>query len=126
MRLIVLLAAAVAVLVPAAASAQSMNAERFLQRANNLKAKGPLALFSRGEIKLLMNEGKAAGDGARLQRLAAVKAGKKPRYCPPEGPQRMDSDEFMTRLGAIPRAERARIDMTEAMTRILTVKFPCR
>jgi hypothetical protein len=31
----------------------------------------------------------------------------------------------MKRLGAIPRAERQRIDMTEAMTRISAAKFPC-
>lgn len=121
-----LLAAGAALLVPVAASAQSMNAENFLSRANKLKAKGPLALFSRGEIKALMDEGKASGDAARRQRLAAVKAGRKPRYCPPDGPQQMDSDEFMTRLAAIPRVERQRINMAEAMTRILIVKFPCR
>ena len=120
------LIAATALLVPVAASAQTMNAENFLQRANKLKAKGPMALFSRGEIKVLMNEGKASGDASRLQRLAAIKAGKKPRYCPPEGPRSMNSDEFMSRLAAIPRGDRQRIDMTEAMTRILIVKFPCR
>lgn len=121
-----LVAAVAAVLAPATASAQSMNAESFLQRANKLKAKGPLALLQQGEIKLLMNEGKASGEASRRQRLAAIKAGKKPRYCPPEGPQQMDSDEFMTRLGAIPRPERQRITMTEAMNRILIAKFPCR
>ena len=125
MRMKFLIAAA-ALLAPVAASAQSMNAENFLSRANKLKAKGPLALFSRGEIKALMDEGKASGDAARRQRLAAVKAGRKPRYCPPEGPQQMDSDEFMSRLAAIPRVERQRINMAEAMTRILIVKFPCR
>jgi len=38
----------------------------------------------------------------------------------------MNSDEFMSRLGAIPQAERAKIDMTEATTRLLAVKFPCK
>ena len=84
-----------------------------------------MAIFSRGEIKALMKEGQAAGQGARERRLAAVRAGAKPRYCPPEGPGRMDSDEFMKRLAMIPAAERARIDMTEATTRILATKFPC-
>jgi hypothetical protein len=37
----------------------------------------------------------------------------------------MDSREFLQRLGAIPAAERARIDMTEATTRILAGKYPC-
>lgn len=75
--------------------------------------------------KKLMSEAKAAGQRSRELRLAAVKAGQSPRYCPPEGKQSMSSTEFMNRLGAIPAAERARIDMTEAMTRILIQKFPC-
>ncbi len=111
--------------VPAAASAQSMNAETFNKRAIALQKKGPLALFSRGEIKALMAEGQAAGAKARENRLAAIKAGQKPRYCPPPGKQAMGSDEFMTSLAAIPAADRARIDMTEATTRIVARKFPC-
>ena len=103
-----------------------MNAEAFHKRAAALTKKGALAVFSMGEVKSLMAEGKAAGIRAREQRLAAIKSGAKPRYCPPEGPQSMNSDEFMKRLSAIPAAERARIDMTEATTRILAVKFPCK
>ncbi len=109
-----------------AAVAQTMNAEAFHQRAAKLEKKGALALFSRGEIKALMAEAQAAGKKAREQRVAAVKAGNKTRYCPPEGPSKMDSDEFMQRLGGIPAAERARIDMTEATIRILAGKFPCK
>lgn len=108
------------------AMAQTMNAETFSQRAQALKAKGAMAMFSPGEIKALTAEGQAAGQAARDQRLAAVKAGQKPRYCPPDGPQKMGSDEFMARLAAIPQAERQKIDMTEAMTRMLAVKFPCK
>jgi hypothetical protein len=120
-----LFAAGVA-LIPAVASAQSMNAQVFHQRATALKKKGALAIFSRGEIKALMAEGQAAGKRAREQRLATVAAGQKPRFCPPSGPVSIGSDEFMQRLAAIPPAERARMDMTEATTRILAVKFPCR
>jgi hypothetical protein len=120
-----LLVGLLAAAVPAAASAQSMNAETFHQRATALQKKGPLALFSRGEIKSLMQEAQAAGTRARDQRRAAVAAGRKPRYCPPEGPQQMNSSEFMKRLAAIPKAERQRIDMTEASARILAGKFPC-
>ena len=106
-------------------AAQSMNAEVYHQRASALMKKGPMALFSRGEIKALMEEGQKAGLKSREQRLAAVKAGGKPRSCPPEGKQSMSPDEFMKRLSAIPLAERQRIDMTEAMTRISAAKFPC-
>ena len=110
---------------PAVASAQSMNAETFNKRAIALQKKGPLALFSRGEIKALMTEGQAASTKSREVRLAAVSAGKKPRYCPAPGKHSMGSDEFMKGLAAIPAADRARIDMTEATTRILARKFPC-
>lgn len=112
-------------LVAAPAAAQSMNAEAFHRRAMKLQSKGPAALFSMGEIKKLAAEGKAAGDRARVLRRAAISAGKPPRYCPPETPQKMGSSEYLTRLSAIPAAERARIDMTEATIRILETKFPC-
>lgn len=121
-----LMAAGAALLVPAAASAQSMNAESFLQRANKLKAKGPLALFSRGEIKVLMDEGQASGKAASARNKADKVGGRPTRFCPPTGPQSMNSDEYMTRLAAIPRTTRQRIDMTEATTRIMAAKFPCR
>lgn len=124
MRFGTILLAAVAVM-PATASAQSMNAQGFYARAAALQKKGPFALLSGGEIKTLKGEGKAAGAQARLNRVAMLKAGQKPRYCPPEGKVSIPQGEFMTRLGAIPAAERVRIDMTEAMTRILTAKFPC-
>lgn len=116
--------AAVAVLVPASASAQSMSAETFFQKAQALQRKGMMAMFS-SDVKKLMKEAKAAGEAARAQRLAALKAGLKPRYCPPKGAQRMGSDEFMQRMAAMARADRLRIDMTEAMIRIQIIKFPC-
>ena len=112
--------------VPSLANAQTMNAEQFHRSAIALQKKGAMAVFSMGKVKALMAEGKAAADKARQARLAAIAAGKKPRYCPPEGPQAMPSSEFMNRLSAIPASERAHIDMTEAMNRILERKFPCK
>ena len=114
-----------AAFIASGANAQTMNAEQFHQRATALKKKGAMAIFSGGEIKALMNEGNAACARAREQQLAAIRTGQKPRFCPPEGKHSLGSDEFMTRLEAIAAAERARIDMTEAMTRILIQKFPC-
>ena len=115
---------AAAILLPSMASAQSMNAESFYKRSLALKAKGPLALFSQDEIKVLMTEAQNAGKAARAARLASLAAGKPARACPPDKAA-MGADEFMKRLGAIPAAERARINMTEAMTRITIARFPC-
>lgn len=109
-----------------AASAQSMNAQTFYQRATALQKKGVLAVFSGGEIKALMNEGQAAGKAAGAAYDADKKAGRPTRFCPPPGPRSIGSDEFMKGLAAIPAGERSRINMTEATTRILTAKFPCK
>ena len=109
-----------------AASAQSMNAQTFFKRATALQKKGVLAVFSSGEIKALMNEGQAAGKAAGAAYDADKKAGRPTRFCPPPGKRQMGSDEYMKRLAAIPATERARIDMTEATTRVLIGKFPCR
>lgn len=121
---IVRIASLLLLAVPAAASAQSMNAEVFFKRAQALKAKGALALMSR-DLKPVVNEAKAAGLKARATRLAAVFAGRTPRYCPPHGSKRLGNEEFLDGMAAIPAAERARIDMTEAITRLLVRKHPC-
>lgn len=108
-----------------AALAQSMNAEEFHRRASALQKKGPMALMHRGEIKALMNEGQAAGKAARERRLAAARAGRPAPFCPPSGEVKMDSSDFMRRLGAIPAAQRRHMDMSEATVRVLASKFPC-
>lgn len=110
--------------IPSAASAQSMNAETFYKRAMALKAKGAMALMSR-DLRPVVNEAKAAGLKARKTRLAAEASGKQPRYCPPKGSKRIGNEEFLDGMAAIPAAERARIDMTEAITRLLVRKHPC-
>jgi DNA-binding transcriptional regulator LsrR (DeoR family) len=117
---------AATILMSSPALAQTMNAETFHQRATALKKKGAMAIFSGGEIKALMREGQASGQAAKSRYNADKSAGRATRFCPPPGKQQMDSDEYMERLAAIPLAERRRIDMTEATTRIMAAKFPCR
>ena len=103
-----------------------MNAEVFFKRASALQALGPLALLKSDEIKALTDEAKAAGKRADAIRAAALKAHRKPRYCPPNDQVKMDSSEFMDRLRAIAKPVRMRIDMTEATARIAAAKYPCR
>lgn len=118
--------AAVTILIPSPAIAQTMNAETFHQRATALKKKGAMAIFSGGEIKALMREGQASGQAAKDRYNADKAAGRPTRFCPPPGKQQMRSDEYMQRLAAIPLADRRRIDMTEATTRVMAAKFPCK
>ena len=112
--------------VSSMASAQRMNAAAFFKRAAALQALGPLALFKPDEIEALTEEAKAAGARADALRAAAIKAHRKPRYCPPDDRVKMDSSEFMDRLRAIAKPVRMRIDMTEATARIAAAKYPCR
>ncbi|MEA1072085.1 hypothetical protein [Sphingomonas sp. LY160] len=124
MRTLALLVVASAAALPTVATAQHMNAEAFYKRAMALKKKGPLALMSK-DLRPVVEEAKAAGEKARAIRLAAEAKGKQGRYCPPPGSKRIGNHEFldgMTSLGA----ERAKIDMTEAMTRLLIRKHPCK
>jgi hypothetical protein len=110
--------------VAGAASAQSMNAETFYQKGVGLKKKGPLALFS-GDLRILMREGQGAGKASALGRKAALKAGARPRYCPPAEVNGMGQSEYFERLARLPQSERRRIDITEATNRILAGKYPC-
>ena len=121
-----LLLGAVLLAVPASAIAQNMNADEFHRRAIALQKKGGRALLAMGEIRALTKEARGAGETVRAHRIAAEKAGQTPRYCPPKGAPRMGSEEFLKRLSAIPQENRGKINMLEAMNRILAGKFPCK
>lgn len=120
-----LIGTALAVGLASAPASAAMNAEAFYQSAHRLMAKGPLALFS-SDYKRLKAEGTAAGEAARRARMAALRNGRQPRYCPPGDVRGMASMEFLERLGKIPAAERRSIDMVEATNRLLAAKYPCK
>ncbi len=119
------LAAVLALGTAQPASAQSMNAEEFYQRAVKLKKKGAMAVFNRSEVKALVAEVKGAGHLVKERRLAAEKGGGHGAYCPPKEKKGMTSDEYLDGIGAIPQHDRQKMTMTEAVTRMLSTKFPC-
>lgn len=116
------LAAAGLVLVAAPASA--MDVATFLAKADALKAKGPMALFS-SDIGLLKGEAKKASEAYLADKAARAAAGKPPNACPPPGEAKMGSDEFLASLRMIPPAQRG-ISLTDGMARVLRHKYPCR
>lgn len=120
----VLTAAAVSLVLAAPAYAAERTTEAFYSDALALKAKGPMALFS-GKLKPLMAEGKAAGEALRQQRLAALKRGEAPSYCPPEG-GRMGQQDMLDGLGKIPADERRRLSLSQGILRVLQTRYPCR
>lgn len=124
MRKTILFALAVAISVPAL-SAPPGSAQNFLDRANRLKAKGPLALFD-SDYGRLKAEATAVGKAIGDDRIAAEKAGKPILYCSPSPRAKLGSFEFLDGLNAIPAAQRARMSLKDAMIRVLQRKYPCR
>lgn len=111
--------------VPAAAAAAPGTAENFLNRAERLLRKGPLALVD-GDYRKLKAEGTAAGESIRRERVAAEKAGRPILYCSPKPRAELGNMEFITALRKIPQAERQRLPLRAAMLQVLQRKYPCR
>ncbi len=117
-----------AIVLASAASALAAplgSAQNFLDRANRLKAKGPLAFFD-ADYRRLKSEAYAAGNSLRDDRLAAQKAGKPILYCSPKARAQLGSMEFIDGLEAIPSTERPKLNLKQAMLRVLQKKYPCR
>ena len=100
-------------------------AQSFLDRANRLKAKGPLAFFDRDYARLKA-EATAAGKSIADDRIAAERAGRPILYCSPRPRAQLGSFEFVDGLAAIPARERATMTLKDGMTRVLQNKYPCR
>ena len=124
MRLAFAFFLAASVAAPAMAAAPG-TAQNFLDRANRLKAKGPLAFFD-GDYKRLKAEAVAVGQSIGADRRAAEKAGRPILYCSPKPRAELGSSEFLSGLEAIPASERQTMSLKAAMLRILQKKYPCR
>ena len=108
---------------PMTGAMAAMDVATFLGKADALRAKGPMALFS-SDIGLLKREVTTASGALRAERLAEVKAGRKPAYCPPAKGS-MNSDELLAAMRAVPPTERPRTDIGTVLRSIMIRKFPC-
>jgi hypothetical protein len=124
MRKTILLAVALSVSMPAL-SAPPGTAQNFLDRANRLKGKGPLAFFD-SDYKRLKAEATAVGKSIGDDRIAAQKVGKPILYCSPKARAELGSYEFLDGLEAIPATERQNMPLKAAMLRVLQKKYPCK
>lgn len=105
--------------LPSAAQAE-ISVATFLAKADALRAKGPLALFS-SDIGLLKREGEAAVDAWRAQ--VRLDDGRR-NACPPPK-EKISDDRFLGMLTAVPPPERARTSVATAVTRGLNRLYPC-
>src|SRR3954453_16541251 len=117
MRKMIVLILALSVCIPAVAASPG-TAQSFLERANRLKAKGPLAFFDRDYGKLKA-EATAVGKSIGDDRIAAERVHKAILYCSPQPRASLGSFQFIDGLAAIPAAERANMSLKDAMIRVL-------
>ena len=123
MRTLIVLSLALSVAASALAAPPG-SAQSFLERANRLKSKGPLALFD-GDYGRLKAEATAAGRSIGDDRIASERDGRPILYCSPSPRAQLGSFEFIDGLEAIAPAERARMSLKEGMIRVLQKKYPC-
>jgi hypothetical protein len=107
------------------AGAHATDIATFLAKADALEKKGMMALFS-GDVKVLKAEVQSAAEQLRVERLAAVKAGRKPAYCPNGAKGSINAKELLTHLRSIPAAQRPRLQVKDGLRGLLARKYPCR
>ncbi len=100
-----------------------MNVATFLAKADALKAKGMMALFS-SDIKVLQSEGQAAGMAYKARLDGERKAGH-PSSCPPQG-TKIGSDQVLAHLRSYPAEARPQTSMRAAMADFFIKNYPCR
>lgn len=118
---------ALALAAPALAAAQSMPLRSFLDRATRLEKKGPMALFHRGEINMMMTEMKGASAAVKAERQAAVAAGRPAAYCPPAGSKgvKMGPQQLLAELRTASAGLPATATTTDGFRAMLARRYPC-
>jgi hypothetical protein len=114
--------AALLVLIPTLAGAQTMSVAEFLARADGLQKKGPMALVS-SDLGALKSQITGSGAALRAQEAAARQAGRRPETCLPPKAQ-LSSSEILAHFRSIP-AEQRGMPVVEAFRTLVQRKYPC-
>ncbi len=104
-----------------AAPASAMPVSEFLAKADALKAKGMMAIFS-SDMKVLQAE---VGSGTAAWRAQVAPPGRAPNACPPAGKQKLSVDDILGMMNAVPSAQRAATSAADALIAGLNRRFPC-
>ena len=123
MRLRLFALAALALAAPVLAAPGDMSVATFLAKADALKTKGAMALFS-SDYKLLQAEGLAAGVAYR-KRLAGERTAGKPSSCPPTS-AKVNSDQLIGHFRTYPTGRRGAITLKTAVADYFIKTWPCR
>lgn len=125
MRAILMGMALAPAMVPWPAQAQDMRLDTFLEKAERLERRGPLALLS-SDLGLLEDEVKASAALYRDRVRSDREAGRAPHSCPPEsGSARLGSNELLAHFRSYPAARRPAITVRSAFFDMMARRFPC-
>ena len=105
-------------------AATAMPVATFLQKAEALQKKGPLAMFS-ADLKLLTNQVKKDASELRAANQAAAAANRKKAYCAPDGGVKMGNRDVLAAMNAVAPAARATTDSKDALRAYLARRYPC-
>jgi len=103
--------------------ANAMDVATFLAKADGLKARGVMAMFS-SDSREMQAELKAGAASLRRERLAAQAAGRRTAYCPPEHAS-LSVEEVFAAMNAVPPARRGRTQVRDALRAAYARKYPC-
>ena len=111
--------------LPAAAQAQDMRLDTFLEKADRLEKRGPLALFS-DDLDILKSEVEASARQYRARIAADREAGRSPHSCPPErGGAKLGSDELLRHFRSYPASRRTSLTVRQGFFDLMASRFPC-
>jgi hypothetical protein len=108
--------------VLAASSASAMSVADFLIKADAIKAKGMMAVFS-PDLGLLKAE---VQTGVKAWQAQVAPAGKASNACPPATVDQMTPKEVLAMMNAVPQPQRATTETGDALIAGLNRRYPCR
>lgn len=117
------LLAAALVVVPVTA-AHAMTVAVFLQKAEALKKRGPMALLS-SDLSLLKTEVRTAAAHLKAERESAARAGRRAAFCPPANVS-LNAEDVLNHMRSIPPAQRPRMEVRDALRLYMQRRYPCR
>ena len=105
-----------------AIAVNAMDAQTFYSKGIALQKQGASAMFSR-DLQPLLAEIRRAGKSVKAENERA-KASGKPLFCPPKDAA-MEPEELLNEFGRIPKSQRMKLSVTQALRTIAIRRYPC-
>lgn len=101
-----------------------MSVATFLEKADRLESRGPLALLS-SDFGVVKREIEASADAYKTRIDSDKDAGRAPHSCPPEAGGSLNSDELLAHFRSYPVAARSRTTVRRGFFDMMARRYPC-